>query len=1844
MSLTLDGYRIDRLLHGSTSVRVYLGERREDGRPIVAKLLALERRPGALARVEYEFGLLRSLDCKGVVRALALERSGERRVLVLERHFGRDLAEHVGGRVLPIPELLELARVIAEILVEVHRRGVLHRDLRPANILIDPETGELALADFGLSALLESVAVHDPQVLDRSLPYLAPEQLVRSGREIDVRSDLYSLGAILFELATGRRPFPGRSSIELIHAHLVRRPEAPQWLRPELPGAISALILKLLEKAPERRYQTASGLLDDLAAIADRLAEGEPLDEFVLGRHDQPTRLRLPHQLFGREREIDRLRERFRQAANGQSSLVVIEGPAGIGKSALLGELLEPVLARRGFLLRAELERSGRPFAAIVELLGDLAEQLSGASEAELRRWRHELLDELGGLAAPLAELVPGFAALLGHDARPSQGPMSSATEARSRVVLALQRLFARVAKPDHPLVLAIDDLDRIDRASGELLAKLLDDVGLALLIIGSSREGEREVLTELIEGQRRAGREVASIELRPLAPAALAELLAATFAGPPVELAGLAERLANASAGNPLVVRRVLLALGEREGWRREIATLDPTTLPSEGLALLAAVIDRLEPGPREAIELASVVGARFEVELLDQLAGRSLIADLYRLADAGLIAASGELWSFAHDRVRVAARRRLGTQRERALHLAIARALAERGDHDPTRRVEHLARARGLLAGIDDETAIDPDARARAIASLEPAERRELARLLGRAGLRALGLGAPHSALPMLELSRALEGDALPGRDQPDHAELVAIALGHAEALAMIGRHADADASFRALLEREAELSPDEYAALVIRRLRSHVQIGERERALAFGIAGLRRLGVALPERPGKLAAAASLMRLALNTRESRLAALREDSPARDARACAAMELLRVLAATAYVTHPELFAVLVERHVALLRRHGRHRSAPLVLVQAALLLALGLGRRADAWRLVALAKRIGQGSLDYYAMLCEQFIRHWEHSYRDCLPTLREVGELAVEAGDLECADYAEAMRIELSFHAGIHLRLLEQQVDARIRRRESWGTGDLAGGGPPLLALCRILAQGPAPGPGELDPCGAARLVSAGIDDLHVEAAKLSGAIALVSFGRPHEALVLLDQIHVALATALRGTWMVVALLTFHGLAIAGTIESTGRARRRLAELRRHAKQLRRWAETGGNCWTQVDLLEGELLALRGQPHAALQLWQRAADRAVEQRVPMYEGLACERIAMLLESEDLTSLVRSPLERARAAYRHWGAFAKVAQLEREWPVLGQRIVGASVLEDPSIDSAAQSTATTEHAVDMVSLLRTSQAIASDIRLEDVVERILTIAVENAGADRGVLLLQRGERGLSVVADCDARGERADRGRAGRWTTVLAEPIPLALAGDRVPGSLLRWIERARESVVLAEAASDPRFAGDPYVGASGVRSALGVPIVKHDQLVGMLYLENRQSADSFTNDRLEVIGLLIGQAASALENARLYEALRGSELRWRSLVERLPDVVAVVDREGRVEFINHLEDPEQFDALGNQILDLVRATQRQLAGDHLREAFEGQTAAVELETSPGRWWMVRFAPIESDGRIDRVIMVSTDITERREAEHQRASLEAQLRQQQRLESIGTLASGVAHEINNPIQGIMNYAELIGDSPGSNPEIREFADEIAHETKRVATIVRNLLAFSRQEGERSMLATGVASVVEGTLSLIHAVLRKDQILLEVALADDLPEIECRPQQIQQVIMNLVTNARDALNGRFVGHHPDKRISIDAQAFERDDRSWVRISVADQGGGVPEHAIARIFDPFFTTKGRDQGTGLGLAVSHGIIKDHRGVLRLDNRVGVGATFHVELPCRSDQNRMRRPP
>jgi PAS domain S-box-containing protein len=1849
-TLSLDGFRSTRVLRDSGRTRVFAAIRESDRRPVLVKLFELDPHEALEVRVEHEFRALQGLELNGVVEALALERGHGYVALIYDWCEGVNLDEYRSGQPLALSEAMNVAQQLARRLADIHRHKLIHRNIKPSNVFIEPHSKTVMLADLGISVLLERERqrIDDAWVIESSLPYVSPEQTGRTHHGVDFRSDLYSLGVTLYELLTGRRPFDANTALELIHAHLARRPLDPQRLRPDLPTVLSAIVMKLLEKAPERRYQSAAGLLADLERVAAALSSGTPLDGFALATHDVPTVLQLPHRLYGRSREVERLNEMFREACRGTPRLVFVTGATGVGKTALVDQLAEPIMSRRGLFARGKFEReqSDKPYSGVFAAFSNLADQLLTHSDEQLARWQVRLREQLGSSGALLNELVPRLRPLLGPL---DSGPELSPLESRNQLALACSGLIAEFARTEHPLVLSLDDFQWADEASCELLAALLVESEVALLMVVTLRVeeiGDNAPLYSLLG--RLENHEAEHITLGPLGPDDVAALIADTLAWPIERVRPLADIVGRNTDHNPFFVGQYLSHLVDLGllrpssfGWDWDAEAIAAAGIPEDLLSMMTAKLRLLTDTQKELLSAAAVLGARFDIAGLRALVGPAVISTaLVPLTHAGLlITLHGGRYGFAHDRIREAAYAMNSPDRRVELHRIVGEDCLQRSGYGELEEsilevVDHLNIGCGL-SPIGDEDLESSHARAvRLLAELETPRRELLAELNAIAGHNALIGAAPRAAVRYFEAGIQLVAgvqDFSSANQPPGDFDFLndelrfALELGRCQGLGLSGQTLEAERHFERLLR--APLDAARIGRAVAARVEVRIASGDRLSAIACGMDGLARLDVD-PMRRGAGPEQFPINRLVPMLLTDELRSLARRAPIQDARLEAALEILTALIPVSALIDPDLHVAIVTEHIEIMLMHGRHSAAPTALCYAAMFVSTAVGQQPLALEVAELAAELlrhdAKGLQRQRIEAPYWVVASWVRPYAEGLVPLRDSVSFALGNGDLENAGYATDMAVCMSLSAGIPLSSLERSADAAARRLRQWQAGPLIDRAEAYLAFTRQLLAGDeatvmfSPSTAALDHRPSQYVI------------RMLGAMMCCLFGRWQEAFDELDGMD-AFQTVVFGAWHMCDHATFHGLSAAALIATASdkAERKRLGwtvqislELLGAAAEL-----APSNAVPRAALIEAELRAIEGKPMEALAAFSRARRTAAEQQLTWLEAIAAERSSVLLRSLGLDELAEGPLRDARDRYSHWGAFSKVAQLDRLYPQLLDDRSGAIPVRRLAMPSAPNVSAS--RTLDLQTILKASQAIATDIQLEDVVQQVMAIAIENAGAERGALLLP-GVAGLELTAVCSAEGSS---------TGLFREPLPVEEASEWIPTSVLRWVERTREPAVVDDATSDMRFATDRYVASKGVRSILCLPIVKQDRLIGVLYLENKLSPGSFTSDRLELLRLLMAQAASALENAQLFEALRSSEVRWRSLVEGLPDVVMLVDQHGRVEFINHDEGDEQRHVtIGSTLDSLVALEHSDALHEQLTRALrEACQTEIELQaalrTSKPRWYALRLAPIAVDGRVERIIAVATDVTERRSAAVAQEHLEAKVRQQQRLESIGTLASGVAHEINNPVQGIMNYAELIATMTDINEVAREFAGEIGYESQRVATIVRSLLSFSREENEDASGSVDIKEVVDGTLSLVRTLMGKDQIVLTVQAPPQPVLVVCRAQQIRQVIMNLVTNARDALCARWPGYHEHKRIEIGIEHFTGNDgRPWVRISVRDHGGGIPPGVVERIFDPFFTTKGRDQGTGLGLAVSHGIVNEHGGELRLENDYGVGACFHIELP------------
>ena len=1252
-----EGYRLGKRLRSGPRSELREGMRLADGTPVLLKSYLDDRSDDPASRVQRELDLMRRIASPGIPRALDLDRTTPRPLLVLEQLPGLSLTHHLRGGPLDLPTWLQLASGLAETLTQIHAAHVLHKDLTPNNVLYDLASGRVWICDFGMAIELgaaERAGRPLTQTLDASLLYIAPEQTGRMNRGCDARSDLYSLGATLYHALVGRPPFESSDALELIHAHIARLPAAPKEQRAELPEALSRVILKLLRKEPEERYQSARALHADLVLCQQQLARSGVIGELELGSAEAPERPRFAARLYGRERESALLRGLYESAAQGSVRSLWIRGEPGAGKSALADEL-RALLARTGGYLavgKFDLYRD-RPYAGWIAALASLVQQMLVESDARLERWQAELRAGLGNIAHALLDHVPDLEFIVG-DVPPV--PTLGARETQARLSLALQRLVATCATPEHPLVLFLDDLQWSDAGSRVLLEELLTSAtDAALLVVAVYRiadVGAEHPVSILLRHLQQRGAPVELLELGPLSTDAVAQMLADALERPVEVARELAELVERRTGNSPLLVRefvahvqgRGLLRYERSSGWLWDMAQLRAADIPESAVALMMGKIDRLLPEPRALLKFASCVGDEFDAELLGELCRRSraeLESALYALADAGLILPCSRGFRFVHDRIREAAQELLSSAERAQVHYDIARLLLERTPESA--RADRAGEiAEHLNRGI---VHVQEDLRLTAM---------ELNRMAGK---RALGAGAGPLARTHFAQARALAREG----DWEAHAPLLLdLALQAAESAFQSGDFPGALAQLAELEGRRFETM--ERVHIAAKRLQILVVSEAPENAALYLVRLLRGFGVFWPIHPSPLRARLALRVVRWLLRKRREPDLLFPATSLKPRSLTVPILLGSgSAALARVdVHLAVLATCFSMRRSIREGYITRPGYPVAIYAAYLQILLGDAVRAQelARCSLALAERVPdtytpRTQLVVYGLLYPFLMRR-----RQAVVSMERIAEASSELGDPEFAYYARFMhRIFLAL-AGDPVRETGRQLEqmaAAVRNSEQWfpevsrccASWDLLGSRNETsatfdAAIERVDAMFEQGSTGSTYACTLWMLVMSVYGRHALAFARSESVIGELFRSSPF--------VHVA------------DHLFYRGLAaavLAGT--SRGSTRRRYArDLRRSLRYLQRRAEDGPDFVHMSMLLRAELARLRRDPARARICYEQAVQRARQQAFPHHAALAQERRASLLVGLRRESEAQAALEDAFTLYRDWGAEQKARLLK--------------------------------------------------------------------------------------------------------------------------------------------------------------------------------------------------------------------------------------------------------------------------------------------------------------------------------------------------------------------------------------------------------------------------------------------------------------------------------------------------------------------------------------------------------------------------------------------------------
>ncbi|MGD1805960.1 trifunctional serine/threonine-protein kinase/ATP-binding protein/sensor histidine kinase [Dapis sp. BLCC M126] len=1790
--LNLPNYYFGENLYQGTRTLVYCGQRICDKKPVIIKVL---RNPhpsfNELVQFRNQYIITCNLENQSIVQPLALERYKNGYALVMPDNGAIALHEYWTKSEQSLSNFLHIAIQLAQALHYLSVQRIIHKDIKPSNILINPQTKQVQLIDFSISTLLptEKQQLINPNVLEGTLGYISPEQTGRMNRGIDYRTDFYSLGVTFFELLTGKLPFESSDPMELIHCHIAKIPPTPEN---QLPTPLIDIVLKLMAKNAEERYQSALGLKHDLEQCLQQFKDTGKISKFELGSRDLSDRFLIPEKLYGRETEVQKLLDGFALVAEGETLMMLVAGFSGIGKTAVINEVHKPIVKERGYFIKGKFDQFNRniPFSAFVIAFRDLMGQLLGESDTELAAWKSKILDAVGENGQVIIDLVPEVERIIGI--QPAV-PELSGTAAQNRFNLLFNKFVRVFTTKEHPLVIFLDDLQWADSASLNLLKLLMDESEVGyLLVLGAYRDNEvfpAHPLVFTLDEIRQEGAKLETITLEPLSQNDINRLVAETLLCTTELAAPLSQLVYQKTKGNPFFSTQFLKGLHEdrcitfnmQAGyWQCDMSEVRQLALTDDVVEFMVGRLQKLPEANQNVMKLAACIGNQFDLGILavvceqtqDEVAG-----NLWRGLQEGFVIPQsdtykffqGELqqeksqenisvnYRFLHDRVQQAAYSLIPEGRKQATHLQIGRLLSrnlsyEEQDTNIFTIVNHWNQGIELIA---DST-----------------EKDYLMQLNLKSGEKAKGSAAYGAALQYFQTAISLVNVE---SWQTNYPLTLKLHENYAEAAYLTGDFELMETIIEQVFNHRQDLL-DLVKVHEIKILAKTAQTQQLS-ALNIGIEFLALLGIQFPESPEIEDLQVELTAISQLMHGKGIAELANLPLIEDREQLAKVNILANLIVSCYQAKPSLFPWISCKLMQLSIQYGNTVHSSFIYSCYGLVCVLVLQDITSATEYgkiacqLDLSPQTGDGVAGtFMAGTC---ISHRSTHIQESIPLLLKVYQAGLETGNFQFAGLAISNRSQYFYFMGDNLSDVKREIASSSHALATMNQENaLVAHQAFQQAVLNLLGESETPweligtayNETESVPLKIAANHRTALNLFYMNKLILCYLFELIPQAVENAALAesYLDGIVALLEEYVWNFYDSLTQLAHYDGADTSVQKSI------LEKVETNQSKMQYWATHAPmNGQHKVDLVAAERHRISGERFEAIDLYDRAIAGAKENEYLQEEALANELAAKFYLDWGKEKVAAGYMQEAYYCYARWGAKAKINQLEEKYPQLLTPILQQQQVENPldSIQRVTQrqtsktKTQTTRtglsNALDLASILEAAQAISSIIELEPLLGNILQIILTNAGAQKAVLLIPEIDQWqLRAIAQLAIDGTIETDTHSQPLTTDI--PVPIRL---------IQYVKNTQSVVLIDEAQTEITGILEGYLLQYQPQSVLCVPLLHQGHLVAILYLEHPTTKGIFTTERQTIIQFLCAQAAIALENAQLYELTQQA------------------------------------------LRDLQQA---------LRDLQQAQLQIVQSE---------------------------------------------------KMSALGTLLSGVAHEINNPLGFIAGNVQLAEDNLAdllehlelyeentSAEEIEDHAEEIDLEylredfpkilksmnvgVEQMKNISTSLRIFSRKDQEHKT-KFNIHDGIESTLVILkHRTKANDkrpaiEIIKEY---EELPEINCFPGQLNQVFMNILGNAIDAFDeaniDKTYAEIEEKPNQIKIQTFQLDENQ-IQIEIQDNGSGMKSETKNRIFEQGFTTKGVGKGTGLGMAIAHQIITEkHGATITCESIFGEGTTFTIILP------------
>ena len=1509
----LSGYQVTEKLHESNDSLVYRGYRRADEQPVILKMLKQAYPPPeTIAWFKREYEITKKINLPGVIDVYSWENLETNWVMVLEDFGGESLNWIIPKQEFTIAEFLHLAIEIVDILGQVHQQHIIHKDINPANIILNQHTGKLKLIDFGISTTLsrEISTFRNPNVLEGTLAYISPEQTGRMNRAIDYRSDFYSLGITFYELLTGQLPFPTNDVLELVHCHIAKQPTPPHKLRPEVPAIISALVLKLMTKNAEDRYLSAYKIKADLEECLRQWQTKGQIDAFLINQHQVSEQLQIPEKLYGREQEISTLLTAFERVSQGASEMMLVSGYSGIGKSVLIQEVYKPLTRQRGYFIAGKFDQFQRdiPYASLIQAFRSLVQQLLTESETEINHWREKLQGELGGSGQVIIEVIPEVELII--DPQPPL-PDLPPTEQQNRFNFVFQQFIKIFTQPEHPLVIFLDDLQWADRASLELIQRLMTAAdNQYLFFIGAYRDNEvNEVhpLTQSLERLAQARVTIKTIVLSPLALTDVTQIIADTFFVDAITAKPLAQLIEAKTGANPFFINEFLKYLYS-EGWlyfnysagewQWDIEQIKVQPLTDNVVELTLNKVKKVPRETQAVLKLAACIGNQFDLKTLAIISEKSLsetATDLYSALQLGLIISlsytyklaeldveglSEQLvtkYKFAHDRIQQAVYSLITEADKQAVHLDIGKLLLQNTFSEESQQnlfeiVNQLNKGREL---IEQQT-----------------ERDELARLNLRAGKKAKSSAAHQPAFNYLQIGLNL----LNKESWLQHYQLTLdLYVQAAEAAYTIADYDEMERLTQVVLQK-AQTLLDKVKVYEV-KIQAYCAQRKFIEAIKTGLKVLKLLGIELPEQPNQSDLTQEIEKINSALAGRKAQALIDLPQMTAPHKLAAMRIMSYLSTPAYIAMNQLSLLMWYRQVNLSIQYGNSPDSAHPYAGYGHILC-STGELEAGYQFGQLALKLLKRFKDNtfkartYATY-KGFLKHWKEPLKDTSSFCMEAYQSAIETGDIEFAASPITAYAYALYLSGIELmdakKEMEKAIAATIQTQQEaylhWNQIYMQ----TILNLmgeaenpCRLLGE--AYDEAKMMPVHLASGDRTAL--MHAYSHKLTLCYLFEEF---QQAVEYADQFAEYAANA--GSSFILTTAYFYDalarLAFYPDASETEKVEI-LTKVAAKREQMELWAKQAPmNFLHKFYLVEAERFRVLGKNTEAREYYDRAITLAQENEYLNDEALAYELAGKFYLARNQNHVARHYLQDAHYTYQRWGAVAKVKDLAARYPQFLATVATDTVQTSLNL-STTDSGKTTSSVLDVNSILKASQTISGEIIPDKLLKKLINIAIENAGAQKGCLILERDQQWVIEI-----------EGTLDSDEVTLLRAIPIDSVDTEtqtpiLPVTIINFVLRTQEDVVLGNASEAEQFSRDPYIVTTQPKSILCTPLLNQGKLSGILYLENNLTTGAFTSDRIDVLRVLSAQAAISIENARLYENL---ELRVEERTQELSQTLEIL-----------------------------------------------------------------------------------------------------------------------------------------------------------------------------------------------------------------------------------------------------------------------------------------------------------------------------------------------------------